>query len=428
VADSDPIRRPDRGREAGESTGRADVVARGSGAVGRALLASTIVIGLAAVWFAVRAHHYHDLRVYQGALRSWVHGGDLYSYVLPEERRFGFTYPPFSAILMLPLVAIPLPVAEIGSVLATVAAIVIAMYALVGPIATRFAQPRGQVVASAVLLALGLDAVRQTLAAGQIDMYVFLLVALDLMVLPLATGGASRWAGVGIGLATAIKLMPAVFLAYLLVAGRYRQAVVAVSTFLAAGLVAIVVAPHESWIYWTRVLWRFDRVGSPAQTSNQSVRGMLARLGLNGSVTVWWLISVGLLTAIWWVRVLRATRLGDSLGGFALTGAYVCLLAPITWVHHLVFLLPALVRLTVWAGESGWRSRRLVAVGFCYAVLASQVEELRLDLDSRMLVLFVDSAYVWVTLAFLLLLPLRPDAAARRLGDRVSAVSGERRN
>lgn len=410
MADSDPRRCPDSDRAGGERKPEALVVARETGGGNLAWLAVTIAIGLAVVWLTVGAHHYHDLRVYQGALRSWVHGGDLYSYVLPQENRFGFTYPPFSAILMLPLVVVPLPVAEICSVTASVTAIAIVMGALVGPIATRFAWPQRQVVAYAGLLALGLDATRQTLAAGQIDIYILALVVLDLLVLPQVVGGAGRWAGVGVGLAAAIKLTPAVFIVYLLVAGRHRQAVVATSTFLAASLAAVVVAPNESWVYWTRALWQFDRVGSPEQTSNQSVHGMLARLDGRGA-TWWWLASVGLLTVIWWLRALRATRVRDTFGGVALTGAYVGLIMPITWVHHLVFLIPALVRVMVWASEMGWRSRRLIVAGFCYGVLASRVEELRLDLDNRMLVLIVDSAYVWVGLGLLLLLPLRPGAA-----------------
>jgi alpha-1,2-mannosyltransferase len=53
-------------------------------------------------FLAVR-HGFFDLRVYHGAINYWVHdGGSIYDFVLPFST-YGFTYPPFAALLMLPI-------------------------------------------------------------------------------------------------------------------------------------------------------------------------------------------------------------------------------------------------------------------------------------------------------------------------------------
>ena len=62
---------------------------------------------LAAVWefLALTAdrHGYFDLRVYDGAMNYWIHGGgQLYDYLLPKTE-YGFTYPTFAALLMAPM-------------------------------------------------------------------------------------------------------------------------------------------------------------------------------------------------------------------------------------------------------------------------------------------------------------------------------------
>jgi alpha-1,2-mannosyltransferase len=37
-------------------------------------------------------HDFFDLRVYRGAVQSWLHGGHLYAFLLPHTP-YGFTYP-----------------------------------------------------------------------------------------------------------------------------------------------------------------------------------------------------------------------------------------------------------------------------------------------------------------------------------------------
>ena len=65
--------------------------------------------------FAVR-HGFFDLRVYYGAINYWVRRtGEIYDYLLPRTK-YGFTYPPFAALVMLPMAYVGWHVAIVISV------------------------------------------------------------------------------------------------------------------------------------------------------------------------------------------------------------------------------------------------------------------------------------------------------------------------
>ncbi len=120
----------------------------------------------------------------------------------------------------------------------------------------------------------------------------------------------------------------------------------------ATGLAALVV-PDASTFYWTRAMWDTTRVGRLDYVSNQSLQGVLARLGETGRPL--WATAVVLVLAVWAVRARHAIVVGDWTAAFALTGLTACLISPITWVHHLVWLLPSFAVL-VRAGHPGSRA------------------------------------------------------------------------
>ena len=115
--------------------------------------------------------------------------------------------------------------------------------------------------------------VRQELRFGQIDIFLVALCMLD------CTVREPRWPrGALIGLATAIKLVPGVFIIYLLITGRRRAAAVAAGTFTAVTLLAWAIAPADSNLYWTTMIFDSSRLGPNGQAANQSVRGILMRI------------------------------------------------------------------------------------------------------------------------------------------------------
>ncbi|MCW2678116.1 MAG: hypothetical protein JWR70_3156 [Modestobacter sp.] len=284
-------------------------------------------------------HHYFDLRVYHGAVEWWLAGDPLYSFLLPHTR-YGFTYPPFAAVVMTPLAAVSEPVAGLLATVASAVVVGVTTWWLMAPVARRAGWSPWYAVGIAIPVIVVSDPVRETIGFGQVNLFIVALVVAD--VVALRRGG--RWAGLGIGLAAAVKLTPAVFVLYLVLTRRWRAAAVAVGACVAATGLAFVVAPNTSLQFWTETVWETSRVGRLDKTSNQSLLGMLARLAAPGAPSrlLWALLVVGVLV-VTMRRAVRAYRQGDDLVGITLTGLAGCLVSPISWTHHLYWVVPAAV-------------------------------------------------------------------------------------
>ncbi|GAA2395312.1 glycosyltransferase 87 family protein [Dactylosporangium salmoneum] len=275
----------------------------------------------ALVVVSARWHGLFDLRIYHGAVRQWLHGGDLYGYREPGPvRNYGFTYPPFAALLFAPLALLPLPAAA-----ALLTAASVAGTAALLRVRLRRVRP----VLTALVVLAAVEPWRDTLSFGQVNLVLLTLVGLDLLVL---RNGALA------GLATAVKLTPVLFIAYLVIARRYREAAVAAGVAAAATGLAWLVAPGASARYWGGLAWQVSRVGEVGAPADQSLAGALQRL--HAPEAVWPLLALAVVL-FWTTRVQAA---GDW-EGFALTGVAMCLISPIAWVHHLVWELPAVLLL-----------------------------------------------------------------------------------
>jgi alpha-1,2-mannosyltransferase len=394
-------------------------VAQGAGRTFGQVVVVALLAAATAAFLSVAAvrHGFFDLKVYYGALTWWAHdGGEIYDFLKPGTQ-YGFTYPPFAALVMLPMAYLPWPAAITVSVVATVVVGTVLIRWLVDPIARRAGWTRWFVLAVALCLAAAFEPMRETINFGQVNMLLLFLVAVDLLrLLP----AGNRWAGVGVGLATAIKLTPGVFILYLLVTRRFRAALTATGAAAAASLLAAALFPDASREFWTSALWNTDRVGELAFVSNQSLRGVVARLHPEHPSTVAWLALVLVILAVWVWRSRAAVAAGDEATGLALTGATMCLVSPVTWVHHLVWLIPALILLVDNAMAAPARSRRrglllaaaVVAYGFLISRIVWAWEKDFTGLDGFLF----SNTYVWISLGLLLGLPIRPGGAGAVVG------------
>ncbi|MGW1714935.1 glycosyltransferase 87 family protein [Streptomyces sp. NPDC002156] len=342
-----------------------------------------------------------DLRVYYGTIDTWVHhGGRIYDYRVPGTT-YGFTYPPFAAVSMLPMALLGLHAAITAALLLNLAALGAVVWMTAGPVLRRYGWYGWALTGCALAL---FEPVRDTFSFGQVNLVLLALVLVDAWLL---TTGRARWAGIGIGLAAAIKLTPALFIGLLLLAGRRRAAGVATVVAGAATGLAVWIAPDASRFYWSEALWDTQRIGRLAYVSNQSLQGVLARLAVPGEPSrAVWLVVVLVVLAVWAWRARRAVVVGDWWAAFALTGLTACLVSPITWVHHLVWLLPSFAVLL--------RTGHARVAGALYAVLCTSVVWLWFDDASGVDGFIGGSAYVWVTLGLLLWLPVDGADQTRR--------------
>ncbi|MFE2883546.1 glycosyltransferase 87 family protein [Streptomyces sp. NPDC059272] len=371
-----------------------------------------LVLALAAVVTVFTAtvpllRDWFDLRVYYGTVHTWLHhGGRIYDYHVPGTA-YGFTYPPFAAVSMAPMGFLGLGAAIVAALLLNLVALGVVLRILAGPGWRRLGWFGWALVACGLAL---FEPLRDTFSFGQVNL---LLLALVLGDCRLLSTGRSRWAGVGIGLAAAIKLTPALFIGLLLLARRWKAAAVATAAALGATGLAALVVPDASKFYWTRAMWDTTRVGRLDYVSNQSLQGVLARLGETGRPL--WAVAVVLVLAVWVLRARRAIVVGDWTAAFALTGLTACLISPITWVHHLVWLLPSFAVL-VRAGHP-----RIASA--LYAVMCTSVVWLWFDDSSGIDGFLGSNTYTWITLGLLLWLPTGQTGGSRLILNRIAATT-----
>ncbi|HEY9522215.1 MAG TPA: glycosyltransferase 87 family protein [Thermopolyspora sp.] len=319
-----------------------------------------------------------DLDVYRTGGQSILEGLPVYDMITPAPQLLPFTYPPIAALLAVPLAKMSWPVAQwvwtagVFLVLAVTVwyAFRESLESLAGrgrPWATWAPMAFGGLAAACAYLMPVRDQVR----FGQVDVLLVMLCLID------CTARRPWWPrGMLIGLATAIKLTPGVFLIYLLITGfgpnasRDQRRTFGMAAFTTAllTLLPFLVIPKDSTRFWFSALFDADRLGSNTGTTNQSMRGMLLRLYLPDALTtVLWLTLVAVVAwcGFRWAR--RAFIDGDAMTGVALTGLMAVLLSPVAWIHHLAWVVVVIGAL---AGTGRDRVRLLIAAGvFAYYVL-----------------------------------------------------------
>jgi alpha-1,2-mannosyltransferase len=314
-------------------------------AAGCSLLAYTAIVRLRTRDMSAM----YDLGVYRAAAAAADHGQQLYNVRFPPIN-MPFTYTPFAALLFVPLTWLSWDQIR-------VAAAVVNVVALFGCVALSVRLAGGRTgwqsrLATTLLLGaacLWTEPVQQTLRFGQVNLVLLLLVLTDLN-LP----DESRAKGVLTGIAAAIKLTPAVLIAYLFVTGRRAAALRGVAVVVGTAGLAATFLPQASWAYWTHDVFGARRIGNPIYLANQSINGVLVRLLGPGLVTdLLWagLAAVTLVVGLAWGA--RLHRRGHDLAGAVAAAGAGLLASPISWSHHWVWIVPALVL----AWEAARRSR-----------------------------------------------------------------------
>ena len=300
--------------------------------------ATTFLGGTAVPWKPVMV----DLDVYRQAGSVLLGGGDFYD--LPG--RLPFLYPPFAALLAVPLALLPTTPVQVAWTAVGALALVAVLHrlgltgwvlSLVATACMFFVQP-----------------VVQTLGFGQLGIVLVALVALDLVPGPRVLPRRLLPAGLLTGLATAIKLTPAIFLVYLLLAGRRRAFGVGVASAVGVTLLSAVGVPRASLDFWGRLAHGDTGLGgSIIYYTNQSVMADVVRvlgLGPRAAVLGLALSAVVALVGVW--AAVRWHRLGEIGLAVNLVGVAGLLASPVSWLHHFVWVVPLGVSLAL-AGRRG---------------------------------------------------------------------------
>jgi alpha-1,2-mannosyltransferase len=312
------------------------------------------LVAIMAVGFMVRANitsppraRLLDLHVYRAGARTMLQGGQLYA--MHTRSGLPFTYPPAAALLAAPLALVSWPATQLLWIPVVYLPLAIAVRYGFAPLLERARGYAPAVFAALLALCAFLMPVRQEIHYGQVDILLVALCVLD------CAAARPRWPrGVLIGLATAIKLVPGVFIVYLLITGRRRAACVAAATFAALSGLTWVIAPRDSAAYWTGAIFNSHRLGPNTQTANQALRGMLLRVySPHAAPAAVWLGLVLIVAVTGFLAARRAHRRGLEMAGIAITGLLAALLSPVAWIHHFCWVVLALGVLT--GNGRNWR-------------------------------------------------------------------------
>lgn len=322
-----------------------------------------------------------DLDVYRLGSILWRQHQSLYAEGSMPFTADGiwlpFTYPPFAALMFVPLGLMSLTAAgvvvTVTSCLLTVAILAVTLHILgIGTTAGRWWGATA--LAAAVIWT---NPFWMTLGFGQVNVILMAMVVADVFLLGARTSRPdARLRGVLVGLAAAIKLTPAVFGLVFTAQRRWRAAVVCAAAFLAAGAIAWLWLPADSVDYWTDTLLNTSRIGDLTEGINQNLNALWFRiLGDTPTQTLCWLASVLAVT------VLLALAVRANLPGRANTTAdrelllvvtlavavWGLLISPTSWGHHWTWGVVATIVAAVFALRAD-DTRRVGAYGLLAVV------------------------------------------------------------
>ena len=209
-----------------------------------------------------------DVGVFRDAGAAFVNGDPLYEG-FPTRSGFAFIYPPFAALLFVPLTWVP----EVTMDIMWNCSIIAALFGIMAMACHRLnLRPWWAWAAALTGFATCLDTVYSNLYYGQINIFLVFLVAADVLSY---TPKAVR--GLGIGIAAGIKLTPAAYGVIFLVRKDWWSVARSAGFFLLTVLIGAAFRPRESIYFWTEEFFATDRGGDVFYPPNQGLGGMLSR-------------------------------------------------------------------------------------------------------------------------------------------------------
>jgi alpha-1,2-mannosyltransferase len=289
-------------------------------------------------------------------LYDWTGAGNL-----------NFTYTPFAALFFAAVSFIPWSVLPRIVQVANLIFLFVAAWCTMS--ALGYTGRRARLGGALLGVAAGLltEPVFRTLYLGQINLLLMAAIIWDL-----SQPDTRRWKGIATGLAAGIKLTPLVFIAYLLMTRKWRAAAVTTGSFVFTVGLGFLILPRDSKAWWFNGLFISDgRTGFPGWTGNQSLRAIATRLaGSIDSGTVPWVLLALVATVVGLLAAAQLDRAGHAMLGL-LTAALIGLLdSPITWDHHWVWVVPAMMTAGHYAARA-WRAGRRAGAFWCSGLVVA---------------------------------------------------------
>lgn len=311
-----------------------------------------------------------DFLVYLGAADALMSGQDLYNNF--NVGGLPFTYPPFAGAVFIPFDLFP-PTAAFAI---WTAVSIAALAGIAWLTAMRLPALVGKELTTKTwelalfIFAIGAfsETVIKNIELGQVNLVLVLLIMFD-------TVTKAHYRGFLTGMAAGFKIVPAIFIVFMLVNRRWGDFGRALLGFLTTLAIGSFFGIGQVWQFFSVELWDTTRVGAADRLSNVSMYGALTRWIPGSDPVVLWAVlaatvaAAGLAIAgFWWnhSRLVAAVVVG-------ITGLLV---SPVSWVHHWVWFIPAACAAIALAIRAFRSSDRLVGVCLSIAAAAMVLPEL----------------------------------------------------
>jgi alpha-1,2-mannosyltransferase len=386
-------------------------------------IASAALLAIYSLWYSANEPEM-DFQVYRMGGRHTFGPGLYSSQIEVLGRHLSFTYPPLAALLFW-------PISHLSVFAGQVLWDALNLAALVALIAVSIAAARSRRLASSdwrtaltllLPVALLLYPVRSDLALGQINIVLILMIVADLTT-GLSWRSHSFPHGVLVGLAAAVKLTPLVFIPYLVVSRQWRAVRDTTLTFVLVTGALFAVSSQASWMYFTKDAFDVKRVGNSLTNGNQALHSAIIRAHLAPSPVLFNLIEAVVFCGGVAIAAM-AYRRSSPLLAVLVCAATGLLLSPISWLHHYVWIVPALIWLTVGTDRPARGALWALLAGLTFMVAPPNSAG-----GSGPLWFVRDDAYVVATLVFIglvgvMLWTRRERGADHKLPDQYPAVVG----
>lgn len=189
------------------------------------------------VWYAQR--HPLGYTLYPVDLRVYRDGGLIVRHISPpydgklanplydwplNNQSLKFTYTPFAAIVFALISFIPMKPLLVLSVIVNIASLVAALWFTFRALGYADRRVRLGATLLAAAVTFWLQPVVRTIYLGQVNLILMAAIIWDLTQVEFTANGKRRWwAGAVTGVAAGIKLVPLIFVPYLLLTKRFRR-------------------------------------------------------------------------------------------------------------------------------------------------------------------------------------------------------------
>ncbi|MGH3237891.1 MAG: glycosyltransferase 87 family protein, partial [Streptosporangiaceae bacterium] len=333
------------------------------------LSAFAVVLGLYVIYTVIHPKSFTmdpvDLAVYRsgGLIVRHVRplydprlAAPLYDWVGYGKLHLPFTYTPFAAIAFAVISFVPWWLSQQLSVAVDIVALLAALWFTLGGLGYR----RDNIRLGATLLGAAAvfwtEPVLRTMYLGQVNLVLMALIIWDLC--QPDTDKSRWWKGFGTGIAAGVKLVPLIFIPYLLLARKFRQAAMACAGFAFTVLLGFVILPKDSTKWWFDGLFvQGGRTGFTGWAGNQSLDGLITRLtgSVNGAKPAW-IVAAVLVGAAGVTAAALLDRRGYPLPGLLMAALTGLLVSPISWDHHWVWIAPGVLVAAHYAVQAARRN------------------------------------------------------------------------